>query len=104
MALKVYRNLKTGEEKRSLKALPKDEWEVVITAPNQKFMVCGNAEKGISKLKDQEKILTARARNYSRNVDIDDNIQINLKNGLKDQVQRNLLNKDGLRRKKMDDV
>lgn len=104
MGLKIYRNIKTGEEVRSLKVLPKTEWEVVISAPNQKFMICGNAERGISKIKDQEKILTARARNYSRDVDLDDNIQINLKNGLNEQVHRNLLNKDGKRRKKMDDL
>lgn len=104
MPLKVYKNKKTGEEKRSLKTLPKDEWEELIIAPNQKFMISSNPEKRTSKMKDATKVLTARARNHSRDVDIDDTIQLNLANGLKTQVHKNLLNKEGKRRRKIDDI
>lgn len=104
MALKYYKDLKTGETIRSLK--PKDPllFEEIVEAPNQKFMVCANSNTGTSKGKDQEKMLKARARNYSRDVDIDDNIQINRLNGLDAQVNKNLLNNKGQRRRKIDDV
>ncbi len=103
MALKYYKNTKTGEVKRSLKKLD-DEWEEVITAPNQKFMVSANAATGQSKLKDATKVLTERARNHSRDHDGDNNIQLNLANGLKDQVRNNLLNSKGEKRRKIDDI
>lgn len=104
MALKVYKNKITGEEKRSLKELPKEEWDVVIIAPNQKFMVSANAAEGKSKLKDSEKVLKARARNHSRDVLGDETIQINLDAGSKGSVAKNLLNNKGERRRKIDDV
>lgn len=104
MALKIYKNKSTGEEKRSLKTLAPDEWEEVIVAPNQKFMVTADAERGKSKIKDSDKQLKARARNHSRDVLGDDNIQLNLKNGLKEQVAKNLLNSKGEKRRKIDDI
>ncbi len=104
MALKVYRNLKTGEERRSLKQLPPDEWEAVIVAPNQKFMVTANAAEGTSKIKGADKELKARARNHSRDHLGDDTIQINLEAGSKESVARNLLNEKGQRRRKIDDI
>lgn len=104
MGLKIYKNKSTGEEKRSLKPLPKDEWEELIVAPNQKFMVSSNSFEGKSKLKDSEKILKARARNHSRDVLGDETIQTNLNNGLKESVTRNLLNEKGQRRRKIDDI
>lgn len=104
MALKIYQNKETGEIKRSLKTLPSDLWEVLIVAPNQKFMVTANADAGTSKLKDSEKELTARARNHSRDVNGDDNIQINLNAGSKESVAANLLNDKGERRRKIDDI
>lgn len=103
MALKYYRHKETGEEKRSLKTLT-DPWEEVITAPNQKFMVTANKATGTSKLKDSTKILTERARNHSRDHDIDNNIQLNEANGLKASVKTNLLNERGERRRKIDDI
>jgi len=103
MALKYYRHKESGEEKRSLKPLG-DEWEEVITAPNQKFMVAANKATGTSKLKDSTKVLTERARNHSRDHDIDSNIQVNEANGLKVQVKQNLLNEKGERRRKIDDL
>lgn len=104
MGLKIYKNKKTGEEKRSLKQLPQDEWEVVIVAPNQKFMVTADANEGKSKLKDSQKVLTARARNHSRDVLGDETIQTNLDAGGKGSVAMNLLNEKGQRRRKIDDI
>lgn len=104
MGLKIYKHKVTGEEKRSLKTLPSEEWDQVIVAPNQKFMVSSNAAEGTSKLKDSEKVLKARARNHSRDVLGDETIQTNLNNGLKESVQANLLNNQGQRRRKIDDI
>ena len=101
MPLRYYRHKETQEIKRSLKSLG-DTYEEVIVAPNGKFMVCANPATGKSKLKDMKKILTERARNHSRDVDLDDTIAINRDNNL--GVSQNLLNKDGLRRKKIDDI
>ena len=78
MGLKYYKNKVTGEERRSLKVLPKEEWDEIIVAPNQKFMVTANAAEGTSKLKDSQKMLTERARNHSRDVLGDETIQTNL--------------------------
>jgi hypothetical protein len=103
MALKHYQHKVTGEVKRSLKDLG-EEWEVVIEAPNQKFMVSANKATGQSKLKDATKILTERARNHSRDHDLDDNVQLNKMNGLDAQVKANLLNEKGERRRKIDDI
>lgn len=104
MALKFYKNKKTGEVKRSLKELPKDEWDVVLKAPNQKFMEVANAATGTSKIRGMKTILTERARNYSRDVELDDNIQVNKANGLDRQVTQNFLNEKGERRRKIDDL
>lgn len=104
MGLKTYKNKITGEEKRSLKKLPTEEWEVLIEAPNQKFMISADSSRGTSKLKDAEKILKARARNHSRDVLGDETIQTNINMGSKDSVSKNLLNDKGERRRKIDDV
>lgn len=104
MALKQYKNKITGEIKRSLKALPESDWEVMILPPNQKFMVTANEGMGTSKIKDLEGTLKARARNHSRDVMGDDNIQTNLNMGATDSVAKNLLNSKGLKRRKIDDL
>lgn len=104
MALKYYENLKTGEVKRSLKPLDKEEWKEILVAPNQKFMVAANKATGKSKLKDADKILRARSRNHSRDKNLDDNIQLNRANGLESQVQKSFLNEKGERRRKIDDI
>lgn len=103
MALKYYKHKDTGEEKRSLKELY-DPWEEILVAPNQKYMVAANKGAGTSKLKDSTKILTERARNHSRDHDIDGNIQLNRANGLDASVKANLLNEKGERRRKIDDI
>lgn len=104
MPLRYYRNKKTKQIKPSLRRLSEENWEEMIQAPDGKFMVCANKATGKSKLKDQQKILTERARNYSRDIDADETIQINLANGLKESVATNLLNDKGERRKKIDDI
>ena len=101
MPLRYFKNTKTGEIKRSLKVL-EGEWEEVIQAPNSKFMVCADPGTNRSKIKDLEPILKERARNYSRDVDLDDNIQINKDNEL--GVSQNFLNEKGEKRKKIDDL
>lgn len=83
---------------------PLTEMEEVIVAPNQKFMISADPEMGKSKLKDQEKMLKERSRNHSRDVNIDENIQINRLNGLDEQVARSFLNKKGEKRRKIDDI
>jgi hypothetical protein len=103
VALKLYRNTETKEEKRSLKKLP-SPWVEILTAPNQKFMVTADVEHGKSKIKDQDKMLKARSRNYSRDVNLDDNIAINTANGLTQSVAASFLNKKGERRRKIDDI
>lgn len=103
MALRNYRHRETGEVKSSLKRLG-SEWEEIIEAPNQKFMVSANKATGTSKLKDSEKVLRTRARNHSRDVDLDNNVQLNRLNGLDAAVNVNLLNSKGERRRKIDDI
>lgn len=105
MPLRKYKNIQTGEIVETLKNLSKNpDYEVVLEAPNQKFMVTANAATGKSKLKDSEGMLKARARNYSRDVHLDENIQRNRMNGLDSQVAQNFLNEKGERRKKIDDL
>lgn len=104
MALNSYKNRVTGEIIRSLKKLSDDEWEALIEAPNQKFMISADSFLGKSKIKDSEKVLKARARNHSRDVLGDDTIQVNLDMGSKSSVSKNLLNEKGERRKKIDDL
>lgn len=104
MGLKYYKNKDTGEVKRSLKKLDEEEWEELLVAPNQKFMVSANKATGTSKMKDSKKVLTERARNHSRDVELDDNIQVNNANGLEAKVKMNLLNEKGERRRKIDDI
>lgn len=119
MALRIYKCPLCGYEQETIRnripkcnhnqdeegtPVPLTDMEEVITAPNQKFMVSSDPERGKSKLKDQEKTLRARARNYSRDRDIDDNISINRANGLDAQVNNNLLNSKKERRRKIDDI
>lgn len=112
MALRLFVCPVCGIEKETLKKVdPKCSWdhpessmEEQIKAPNQKFMITANAATGTSKMKDSTKILKERARNHSRDVLGDDNIQINNDNGLKESVARNFLNSKGEKRRKIDDI
>lgn len=104
MALKYYKNIETGEIKRSLSKLDESLWEEQLNAPNQKMMVTASKGDGTSKIKDLRGQLTSRARNYARDVDLDDDISLNKANGLERQVQQSFLNKNGKRRTKIDDL
>lgn len=104
MALRYYKNKETGEVIRSLKKLKDASWEEILVPPNQKFMVSGNKALGTSKLKDSTAILTARSRNYARDHEIDDDILFNKMNGREEAVRQSLLNKNGTRRRKIDDI
>lgn len=101
MGLKYYEHRETGEIVKSLKGSPGPEYKELLKAPNSKYMVTANASTGRSKLKDQEKVLTERARNHARENDLDDTIQLNKDNQF--QVSTQLLNKKGQRRTKIDD-
>jgi len=102
MALRYFKHKDTDEVIRTLKGKPSDDYEEVIKAPNGKFMVASNKGKGTSKLKDMEKVLTARARNHNRDTLLDDNIAVNRDNKL--GTAQNLLNSKGERRRKIDDI
>jgi hypothetical protein len=104
MALKYYKNKETGEIIRSLKKQDSELFEEILIAPNQKFMVKANEGMGTSKIKDLEKTLKTRARNHSRDTDLDSNITINKINGLEEQVNSAFLNNKKERRRKIDDI
>lgn len=106
MPLRLYRHKETEDIKRVLngKHPGEDDWEEVIIAPDGKFMISANKATGKSKIKDLDKQLKARARNHSRDKELDDNIQLNRMNGLDQAVSQNFLNEHGLRRKKIDDI
>lgn len=103
MPLKIFKHKETEDIKRVLNGKsPGDNWEEVIIAPNGKFMIAANVAKGTSKLKDSKGMLTERARNHQRDTAIDDSIQLNISNKL--GVANNLLNENGRKRRKIDDI
>lgn len=119
MALRYFKCPLCGHERETLRnripkcnhnqeeegsPVPLKDMEEILSAPNQKFMVAANPHTGTSKIKDSEKTLKARARNHSRDVLGDENIQINSDMGSKESVSRNLLNEKGERRRKIDDI
>src|SRR4051812_26602141 len=107
MALRIFECTTCKSKKETLKkTVPQchGDMKELMVAPNQKFMVTSNAAEGKSKLKDSDKVLKARARNHSRDVLGDETIQMNLNNGLKETVTRNLLNNKQERRRKIDDI
>jgi hypothetical protein len=75
--------------------------ELVLTVPATKFMEKTDPEKGTSAMVGQTAILKARARAHSRDVDMDDLIANNEKNLA---YQNGWLTKDGVKRKKIDDL
>lgn len=74
--------------------------EMVITVPTTKFMEMTDPEKGKSVLVGQTAILKERARNHSRDIELDDLIQSNEKDLA---FQNGWLKKDGTRRRAIDD-
>lgn len=73
----------------------------VFGAPQAKFLEKKDPEKGKSVLKDQERVLKERARNFSRENELDDMIQSNTNDVAKRQ---GWLTSDGKKRKKVDDT
>ena len=103
MALKYYTNSETGEEKRSLKPL-EAPWIEKLVAPQAKFLEKINEDRGISRQKGLTAILKERARNHSRDVDLDKTIHISRINGMDSFAKKNFLNKNGTKRRKIDDI
>lgn len=104
MPLRWWRCPRCKEEYRTKRETPlhcDTPSESLITAPQTKFMEKTDPEKGKSALVGQQKILKERARSYSRDHELDDLIQKNPKN---DAVINNWVNKDGIQRKKVDDL
>lgn len=75
--------------------------EEILTAPESKMMEKSDAFRGKSRMKDQMKILKERSRNHARDHDADELINLNNKNSL---GRSGFLNKDGKKRKKIDDL
>lgn len=73
----------------------------LISTPNTKFMEKQDPHKNKSVMVGQEKILRARAREYSRDKELDDLIQ---RNEHKVSTENRWLTRDGVKRKKIDDI
>lgn len=104
MALKYYRHKETGDVKRSFNPLDPKEWQELLVPPAQQFKEAANKATRTSKLRDSTRILKERARNYARDVELDDNIRVNRENGLESQVHEAFLNEKGEKRRKIDDI
>lgn len=81
--------------------LPLVDMEELMVPPQTKMMEKVDPYTGKSRMKDQQKILKERARNFSREHELDELIQINKNNDL---AGTQFLNKEGKRRKKVDDI
>lgn len=107
-----------GFERDSMRAAPKcnhnqeeegvphpvREMTKILAAPQAKFLEPRDEvskDRGKSVLKDQNKILKERARNHSRDVDMDDLIQSTPKEAA---AGAKWLRADGTKRKKIDDL
>jgi hypothetical protein len=73
----------------------------ILTAPQSKMMEKTDTFHGKSRQKDLTKILRARTRNFARDHEADEMIELNNKNSLE---RSGFLGKDGKKRKKIDDV
>ena len=110
MGIKVFKCPKCEATKRTLKKtapICEDHsesisMEEVFTAPKAKFLEKTDSFKGKSKQKNLDKILKERAASYARDFESDELIQKNKDNKL--LKKSNLLNKDGKRRRKIDDI
>ena len=76
------------------------DMQAIITTPSVKLQET-DAYTGKTQMQDQERILKARARNYSRDNDLDDLIQ---KNDAKSAQQFEWLKEGGRKRKAIDDI
>ena len=113
--VRIFNCLKCRNQSRTLKkaedwkcrhcgTTAKKNFEEVLTAPNSKFMEPKDEvakAKGKSQLKNQQKILRERTRNWSRENETHDLIQ---KNPEEEAVKNQWINADGSPRKKIDDL
>ena len=79
---------------------PRDMTELLV-APKTKFMEKQDDFRGKSRLRDQEKILRKRAREYSRENEMHELIANNPK---EEAVKNGWVNREGVKRKKIDDL
>lgn len=108
MPIRTFACPTCGSEKQSFKAevICSDghdatPMEKLFSAPQSKFMEASNPEKGKSKMKDLNKMLMERSKEYARLNEHDDFIQE--KSNPIDAKNNGWLTKDGIRRKKIDD-
>jgi len=76
----------------------------LLAVPNGKFLAPRNdteKSRGKSQLKDQNKIIKARSRNFKRDHELDDLIQLNDEASVE---RYRWLNDNGVKRKKIDDI
>lgn len=105
MPFRWFKCTKCQEEFRSRQEKPfhcdVEESEVLLSAPSTKFMELKDPERGKSSIVNQDKILKERARNHSRDNELDDLIGSNDK----ETISKNgWLNDRGTKRKAIDDI
>lgn len=104
MPIRTFKCSECGEVFQALKPTPEHcgvSAEVVLCAPQAKFLECTSPEKRKSALKGQRQILQARAKEHSRSNDLHDAIQAN-DEGMAKRV--GWLREDGRTRKRIDDL
>jgi len=107
LPLKLFTCPTCGFEKETLsKTIPecpehKIPLQPTLKAPHTLFLETINPATNKKKPRGFDKMIKARARNYARDVDGDELIQLNKINGI---TQKAFLNKDGARRRKIDDI
>ena len=103
MPLRIWKNKKTNEIKKSLKDnMDTEEWEEVITAPSAKYMEVANEATGRSKLKGLKEELAKRARRHSTAVELNERIALQKDSGMGESPT--MINEKGERRKNIDDL
>lgn len=73
----------------------------VLVAPQTKFMEVTHADKGISRMVNQDKMLKSRARSHSRDVEMNDLIENNPR---EEAIKNGWIREDGQTRKAIDDI
>lgn len=105
MPLKKYKCSICGEVTQTLKRkVPshcEQEMELLIEAPATASLETVDKFTNKKRLKNQQKILKERARNYSRDQELDDLIQTSKSHEL---TASQFLNKSGKKRNKFDDI
>ena len=81
--------------------IPLAEMELVLEAPDTKMLETTDPATNKKRVKDLNKTLKARARSHARDHEADEVIQKNRDNQL---TGTQLLNKNGERRRKVDDI